>query len=178
VLTYILPLVSVLTLKSEILTKKLPVILSVDDDPDAHTLMKRAILKAGLLISVHFLVNGREVLRYLRREGKYADKNLYPWPDLLISDLKMPEMNGFDLLERIGVDKSLDGLPVIVFSTSDDRRDIEKAVALGCAGYVRKPTNFDELVLLVPLLAQNFLGDRPNEPELSHSPYFCWVPTE
>jgi PAS domain S-box-containing protein len=144
------------------LEKEKPVVLSADDDPNAHILLKRAFAKAGIDAVLMLVSDGSELIDYLAGEGKFADRAGFPLPDLLLLDLKMPRISGFGALEYIRSETRFKELQVIVFSTSNQECDIKKAYALGCNCYFVKPCQFEELVRLMRQINTTFL--RKEEP--------------
>src|SRR5687767_1153888 len=122
--------------------------LSADDDEDAHLLLRRAFTKAGLQARLTQLNDGTEVIEYLSGKGAFADRAKFPMPDLLLLDLKMRQASGFDVLEFLGKNPHLRTGPVIVFSSSDNPQDVARAHALGCDSYLVKPSDFNTLVQL------------------------------
>ena len=145
------------------------VILSADDDENAHVLLSLAFNKGKAKSILQTVTDGSDALRYLAGEGKFSDRTTYPFPDLLLLDLKMPRVSGFDVLQHIQNQPTLKDLPVIVFSSSDNESDLKRAHALGCTAYVVKPTKFDRLVELVAAIEADFLGAKnKNEAHLSH----------
>lgn len=147
-----------------------PIILSADDDENAHILLEHAFSKsksAGSLICVD---GGENVLSYLAGEPPYGERTRFPFPDLLLLDLKMPKMSGFDVLAVLQQKPELRPSRIVVFSSSGNQQDIDKAYALGCDKYVIKPTSFQSLLEFtrtLPLLGSNALPHR--EPLAFHS---------
>ncbi len=124
-------------------------ILSVDDDEDAHLLLRRAFAKASASASLIQLQDGTDVIAYLNGQEPYSDRTKFPIPDLLLLDLKMRQVSGFEVLEFLRNNPQLRTFKVIVFSSSDNPVDVERACALGCDSYVVKPSDFAALVQLV-----------------------------
>ncbi|HSU56972.1 MAG TPA: response regulator [Candidatus Dormibacteraeota bacterium] len=125
-----------------------PILLAEDDDNDV-LFMKLAFKRAGLenpLVAVH---DGEEAIQYLRGEGIYADRQKFPLPCLLLTDLKMPRSNGFDLLEWLQEQPCLAHIPAIVLSSSDQPRDRQRALQLGAREYWVKPAQIQVLMKLV-----------------------------
>jgi CheY-like chemotaxis protein len=147
----------------------MPVVLAADDDEDAHFLLTRAFIKAGVRARVVTVNDGDGVIEYLSGAGKFADREAFPLPQLLLLDLKMRQCPGFAVLEYIGKHRPLKGFPVVVLSSSESDADVNKAYALGCHSYVSKPGSFDELVRFVTLLEEAFL-DVNETPEPADRP--------
>jgi two-component system response regulator len=139
------------------------VILAVDDEEDAHLLLKRAFHKAALDIPLIGFRNGAQAIEYLGAEGQFCNRTDHPFPSLLLLDLKMPIKDGFDVLEFIKQKKELQKFPVIVFSCSAERSDVAKAYALGCHAYVQKPVESNELNALVKAIGQEFFPSAMRE---------------
>lgn len=126
-------------------------ILIADDDTDDRLFMEQALRQNEYSQQIQFVEDGEELMEYLRREGRYHDRNA-PWPNLLILDLNMPRKNGFQALEEIKDDPKLRRLPVIVMTTSSADEDVVKTYNLGVNSFVTKPFNFNRLVEIVGTL--------------------------
>src|ERR1041384_6928520 len=96
-----------------------PTILLAEDDPDDVLLAQIALRKARLANPLQIVRDGEEAIAYLQGEGRYADRNRYPLPILLLLDLKMPKVNGFQVLEWLRKQPLLSRLPVAVLTSSD-----------------------------------------------------------
>jgi CheY-like chemotaxis protein len=133
-------------------------ILLVEDDTNDVLLVKMAFQKslAGLRIMV--VTNGHEALTYLKGEGPYSDRTANPFPDFVLLDLKMPLMNGFEVLRWIRTQPVIKRLPVIVFTSSLHESDATRAYEEGANSFVRKPTDFGELVETMKSLGEFWLG--------------------
>jgi len=114
-------------------------ILLVEDDPNDVFLMQRAMSKAKLSLPMHVAINGQEAIDYLSGEGKYGDRNIYPIPNHLFLDLKMPLVNGFEVLEWLRDQSSLGNIDVFVLSSSPEERDRDRSQKLGAKAYLVKP---------------------------------------
>jgi len=136
-----------------------PILVAEDDDNDAF-LLRRAFQKAGLTQPLVFTCNGEETVKYLRGEPPY-DREANPLPRLLLLDLKMPIVDGFDVLAWMKTQPALRALVTIVFSSSGEPEDIRKARGLGAADFQVKPSNFSDLVELVRQLASRWLEEQP-----------------
>jgi CheY-like chemotaxis protein len=133
-------------------------ILLVDDNDDDVLLMKRAMRKAGIINPVQVLTHGTQVVDYLERRPPYSDVRQYPFPMLILLDLKMPRMSGFELLEWIRKQPKLKRLWVIILTHSPESSDIVRAYDLGANSYLVKPSTFSALVELSTFLKQYWLN--------------------
>jgi PAS domain S-box-containing protein len=149
----------------EVSRKKL-VVLAADDDENAHILLRRAFAKSGVSAIVQSVSNGQEVVCYLRGDGKYSIRSEHPLPDIVLLDLKMPCLSGFEVLQLVKKDPRFDGLKMYVLSSSNNPADIQKARELGCDGYFVKPNRFDQLVELV----SNLDTELPSAPVTKKAP--------
>src|SRR5690242_12446579 len=120
------------------------VILIAEDDHNDAFLLERTIRKIGATAPIQIVENGEEAIHYLAGEGKYADRAAYPFPAVLITDIKMPRRNGFELLDWIRDHPECATIPTIVWSSSNLESDVIKAYQLGANCYLRKPTNLND----------------------------------
>lgn len=132
-------------------------ILIVDDDLDARDLLLLALERIGISSRVSCVKGGNEAVAYLRGEGVFADRERFPYPSLLITDLKMPDGDGFTLLEQLRSMPRYRVVPTIVMSASSDPDDIRKAYMLGATSYFVKPAGFETLERLLKLLYETWL---------------------
>ena len=124
-------------------------ILVAEDDPTDAFFFERAFKRAGLPVLLHFVRDGQEVIDYLEGTGPFADRTAYPLPQLLLLDLNMPRLNGFDVLEWVRQQPGLSSLQMVIFSSSDEAKDINRAYGLGANWYLVKPHSMDELTALI-----------------------------
>jgi CheY-like chemotaxis protein len=117
----------------------LEAILIVDDDPDEANLIKRAALSLHPKSPVSTVFSAKELTDYLDGQGPYADRETYPHPALILLDLRMPGMNGFDALQWLKSHPRHSAIPVIVASSFDRQRDIRKSYQLGARTFLSKP---------------------------------------
>jgi CheY-like chemotaxis protein len=132
-------------------------VLLADDDGNDVMLMRQAFERAGISNPVMVVCDGQEAICYLNGEGDYADRMKFPWPGLLVSDLKMPRMDGFDVLKWLQEPHRRKGLPVVVLSSSNTESDVAKALALGASAYRVKAPDFYELIRLAEELRESWL---------------------
>jgi CheY-like chemotaxis protein len=118
-------------------------VLLVEDNPDDVLITRRAWKKGGLRNQLYVVNNGEDALRFLNKEEEYGD---VPTPCLILLDLKMPRMDGFEVLETIKGDEALRSIPVIVLTSSERHDDIERAYQLGCNSYIVKPVSFTNFI--------------------------------
>ena len=109
-------------------------VLLVEDDINDIFLVKRAFKMAHLENPLQVVTDGEEAMHYLSGHGKYEDRHVYPVPKLIVMDIKMPRMSGFDVLEWIKHDGRLRRIPVVIVSSSDRPEDIDRAYELGAGG--------------------------------------------
>jgi len=128
------------------------VVLIVDDDSNDIDLMRLAFEKAEAPCGIMAVSDGGEAIRYLSGEGKYADRKLYPMPLLVLLDLNMPRVNGFDVLSWVQQNSDSRFPLVITLSYSHIESDIRRAYELGTSAYIAKPVDLDSSVSLVKLL--------------------------
>jgi CheY-like chemotaxis protein len=122
--------------------------LIAEDDPHDIFLIKRALEKSGLPIKPRFFSDGEEALNYLLGKGPFENRKTYPLPHLLLLDIKMPGKNGFDVLHDVRTSPELKRLVAVMFSSSSEQSDVDRAYDLGANAYVVKPTDSGELLTL------------------------------
>jgi CheY-like chemotaxis protein len=122
------------------------VILLVEDNPDDEALTLRALKKNKIANSVVVAHDGVEAVDYLFGTGAHAGRDANDLPQIVLLDLKLPKLDGFDVLRRIRADERTKFLPVVVLTSSKEERDVVQSYRHGCNSYVRKPVNFDEFL--------------------------------
>jgi len=122
------------------------VILIADDDPEDRMLVKEALEESRLKNKMAFVENGEELLDYLQNQGKFADKEAYPIPGLILLDLNMPKKDGREALKEIKADPHLRIIPIVVLTTSKAEEDILRTYNLGVSSFIAKPVTFSGLV--------------------------------
>src|SRR5439155_21888624 len=126
------------------------IVLLAEDDPDDVLLTQLAFEKARLANPLQVVRDGVEAIAYLKGEGQFSDRHRFPFPILLMLDLKMPKLNGFEVLEWLRTRSDLNPLPVAIMTSSDHDPDVKRAYELGADSYLTKPPNAEAL----PALAQ------------------------
>lgn len=119
-------------------------ILLVEDEAAHAELTKRAIRKAGNANRVDVVPDGEEALEYLFNRGKYSDKAKYPSPGVILLDIKLPGIDGIDVLQKIKEDPCLKRIPVIMLTTSDREEDIARSYGSYANSYLTKPVGFKD----------------------------------
>lgn len=132
-------------------------ILLVEDNPDDEILTIRALKKSNILNEVMVVRDGVEALDYLFGTGPYAGKDSNPLPQLILLDLKLPKVNGLEVLERVRTHERTRLLPVVILTTSDQERDLVDSYRLGANSYIRKPVDFYQFVEAVKQLGLYWL---------------------
>jgi CheY-like chemotaxis protein len=140
-----------------------PTILLAEDDPDDALITQITFRKARLANRLEVVRDGEQAIAYLKGEGRYADRCLFPFPMLLLLDLHMPKVDGFEVLEWLRKPPSLPHLSVAVLTSSDHDPDARRAFELGADSYLIKPPDAGTLLELVQRLHAFWLivDERP-----------------
>lgn len=118
-------------------------ILMVEDDPGHATLVRRNLRRAGVLNEVIWAKDGQEALDYVRREGEYLgceDNGCL----VILLDINMPKVDGVEVLRQLKANEETKKIPVMMLTTTDDPREIERCYGLGCSVYVTKPVEYEK----------------------------------
>ncbi len=121
-------------------------ILVADDDPDDRMLIKEALSEVRIANEVDFVEDGRDLLDYLRRDGKFSSLNGSAKPSLILLDLNMPRKTGHEALKDIRNDPALRRIPVVVLTTSSADEDVIRTYDLGVNSFIKKPVTFEGLI--------------------------------
>jgi two-component system response regulator len=127
-------------------------ILLVEDDPDDVKLTLMALEKSRVANTVEVVWDGIEALDYLFGTGKFAGRGKIMMPQLILLDLKMPKMDGLEVLRRIRSDERTKLLPVVILTTSTEDKDRIESYKLGANSYIRKPVDFHQFAEAVQQL--------------------------
>jgi CheY-like chemotaxis protein len=134
------------------------IILLVEDDPHYAVLLQRAFRRTGVTLPVHTCSDGADAMAYLKGEKHYRDRELYPFPRVLITDLEMPTCSGFQLLEWLHNHPECNLIPKVVLTSRTSESDVERAYQLGANCYFEKPASFEELCRMVDLTQKFWLA--------------------
>mgnify|MGYP001225644274 FL=1 len=132
-------------------------ILLVEDSPEDLELTCRALKNANLGNRVQVARDGAEALDFLFGEGVHAGRHVEDTPKLILLDLKLPKVDGLEVLQRIKGDQRTHHIPVVVLTSSKEQRDVVESYALGVNSYIVKPVNFESFVEAVQKLGYYWL---------------------
>jgi CheY-like chemotaxis protein len=121
-------------------------ILLVEDNPNDVELALRAFKKNKLVNRVYIVRDGEEALDYIFCRGNYAQRNINHTPKLILLDLKLPKIDGIEVLKQIKSDPRTNSIPVVVLTTSREECDVLETYRLGVNSYILKPVDFDQFV--------------------------------
>ncbi|HYA12634.1 MAG TPA: response regulator [Thermodesulfovibrionales bacterium] len=121
-------------------------ILLVEDNPNDAELAIRALKARNLANKLIWLKDGVEALDFIFAQGQYADRSVEDVPKVVLLDLKLPRVNGLEVLEKIKSDKRTMAIPVVVLTSSSEERDIVTSYNLGVNSYILKPVDFDKFI--------------------------------
>ena len=120
-------------------------IIIAEDDAGHATLIQKNLKRSGIVNEIIHFINGQDTLDYLFQRNK--DKNRKSgFPLLLLLDIKMPGIDGVEVLRQVKENEELRKIPVIMITTTDDPREVEKCHALGCSNYITKPIDYDKFI--------------------------------
>lgn len=128
-----------------------PILVAEDDENDAF-ILKRALDQAGVICPVHFCKDGLAVQAYLCGQEPYGNRNTFAWPWILFIDLKMPRMDGFELLKWLRAHPDFNSIPAVVLTASRQASDVLDAYRSGACSYFVKPSSYKDLVELMKRL--------------------------
>lgn len=132
-------------------------ILLVEDNPDDEALTLRALKRNNILNEVVVARDGAEALDYLFAEGTYSGRDTSKLPEVVLLDLKLPKIDGLEVLRRIREDEKTRRLAVVILTSSNEERDIIAGYDLGANSYIRKPVDFNQFMEAVRQLGVYWL---------------------
>jgi two-component system response regulator len=132
--------------------KKNGLILLVEDNKDDEDLTLRAFAKNNVSNEIKVTRDGAEALDFLFGTGAHAGRDLTVMPSVILLDLKLPKIDGLEVLRRIRSEPTTKLLPVVVLTSSKEEQDLVRSYSLGANSYVRKPVDFNEFVVAVTQL--------------------------
>jgi len=138
------------------MTKK--IILLVEDNPDDEELALMAFEQSEIVNKVVVVRDGAEALDYLFGTGRHINRDLSNMPAVVLLDLKLPKIDGLEVLRRLRADQRTTFIPVVVLTTSNEEQDLINSYKLGCNSYVRKPVDFTEFINAARQLGLYWLG--------------------
>ncbi len=140
-------------------------ILLADDDEDDRLMTRDALRDARLHNDLRTVVDGVELMEYLKREGRFADERESPRPGMILLDLNMPRMDGREALAAIKADPELRSIPVVVLTTSKAEEDVVRTYDLGVNSFITKPVTFLGLVEVMKVFSRYWMEivDLPGE---------------
>ena len=122
------------------------VILLVEDNPRDEALTLRALKKNNIVNEVVVARDGVEALDYFFGTGAHAERDITAMPQVVLLDLKLPKVNGLEVLRKLRADERTRRLPIVVFTSSSEEEDMIKSYDLGANSYVRKPVDFEQFL--------------------------------
>jgi two-component system response regulator len=132
-------------------------ILLVEDNPQDLELALRALRKGNLTNRIHVARDGAEALEFIFCEGQFAGRKMDDKPKVILLDLKLPKVDGLEVLRRVKSDDRCKSIPVVVLTSSRENSDVEASYRLGANSYIVKPVNFDRFVTAVQELGMYWL---------------------
>jgi two-component system response regulator len=141
-------------------------ILLVEDNPDDVELTLRAFRKNNIANNVVVARDGVEALDYLFGRGAYADRNIKDTPRLILLDLKLPKLDGLQVLERLRADEHTKLIPVVILTSSKEEQDLISSYKTGANSYVRKPVDFNRFVEAVRQIGLYWLLINESPPDI------------
>ena len=143
-------------------TKK---ILLVEDNPDDQELIKMGFEESHIANELVVMSDGAQALDYLFGAGRYADRDLSDTPNVILLDLKLPKVNGLEVLERLRADPRTKLIPIVILTSSSEDEDILASYKLGANSYVRKPVDFNHFAEAIKHLGLYWLILNHKPPE-------------
>ncbi|MEH2255683.1 response regulator [Nostoc sp.] len=148
--------------------KQTPLLLIVEDSNEDFEVLQRFLKRSSIVVPIQRCIDGEQALAFLYRTGNYIDRKSAPRPGLIMLDLNLPGTDGREVLRRIKQDDNLNMIPVVVFTTSNNPKDIEVCYRYGVNSYIVKPINFAQLKRDIQMLVEYWfevttLPDSPKD---------------
>jgi CheY-like chemotaxis protein len=128
------------------------IILLAEDREQDVEIIRRAFKQGGIRNPLFVARDGEETVAYLEGTGKFANRDEYPLPDLLLLDLKMPKLDGFEVLRWVRHQPGFSSLCIVVLTSSEDSRDVNRAYELGANSFLVKPSDFENVIEMTQLI--------------------------
>ena len=138
------------------------VILLVEDNPSDIELTKRALAKKNITNDVFVVEDGKSALDFLWGRGEFSGREITQMPTVILLDLKMPKVNGLEVIQQIRSDLRTKRIPIVILTSSQEEEDLCTAYDLGANSYIRKPVDFMQFAEVIALLGYYWL--ELNEP--------------
>lgn len=143
-------------------------ILLVEDNPTDAELTMRALKRKNLINKLVWVKDGAEALDFLFAKGEYSNRNVEDLPKLILLDLRMPKVDGLEVLHEIKADERTRKIPVVILTSSKEDRDIVESYKLGVNSYVSKPVEFDEFIDAVSTMGFYWILINKPPSEVTH----------
>jgi DNA-binding response OmpR family regulator len=153
------------------------IVLAVEDEESDALLLELAAEAANIPHRLLVLRDGQELIDYLTRQKRFEDETQFPWPRLMLLDLKMPTIDGFQVLTWLNEHLEIPRVPVLVFSASACEADKTKALKLGATDFLSKPSQFRVLVEMMRHVCEKWLVERSPQPH-TQVPECCVSPSK
>ena len=134
------------------------VVMLVEDNPHHAEMICRLLRDCNIAHNIQHLLDGEAALDYLYRRGTFADDLLYPMPHLVLLDLRLPKIDGLEVLRQIKASEDLRSLPVVVLSSSDAERDVAAAYSQHANSYLVKPIDYEKFTVMIETLGLYWLN--------------------
>jgi len=132
-------------------------ILLVEDNPHDAEMALNALKTNNLANKVHWVEDGEEALDYLFASGEYSGRDVNKRPKLILLDLKLPKLDGMEVLQKIKSDEEMKTIPIVILTSSREESDIIKSYKLGVNSYIVKPVDFDQFIKCIAELGLYWL---------------------